>query len=37
MLVNTHSETSLGKNKPAMSHSYNLKSRVESTQSNMQE
>jgi hypothetical protein len=37
MLVNTHSETPLGKNKPAMSHLYNLRSRVEPTQSNVQE
>jgi len=37
ILVNTHSKTPLGKNKPAMSHSYNLRSRVESTQSNVQE
>jgi hypothetical protein len=37
MLVNTHSETSLGKNKPAMIHLYNLRSRVESTQSEVQE
>ena len=28
LLVNTHSKTPLGKNKPAMSHSYNLRSRV---------
>jgi hypothetical protein len=37
MLVNTHSETPIGKNKPAMSHSYNLRSRLESTQTNVQE
>jgi len=37
IIVNTHSKTSPGKNKPAMSHSYNLRSRVESTRSNVQE
>jgi len=34
---NTHSKTSPGKNKPAMSHSYNLRSRVEPTPNNGQE
>jgi hypothetical protein len=37
MLVNTHGETLLGKNKPAKSHSYNLRSRIDSTQSDKQE
>jgi hypothetical protein len=37
VLVNTHNRTPSGQNKPAVSHSYNLRSRVESTQSNMQE
>jgi len=32
VLVNTHNRTPSGKNKPAVSHSYNLRSRVESTQ-----
>jgi hypothetical protein len=36
-LENTHSEKPLGKNNPAMSHSYKRRSRVESTQGNVQE
>jgi len=37
VLVSTQNKTSSGKDKPAVSHSYNLRSRVDSTQGSMQE
>ena len=37
VLVSTHNKMLSGKNKPATSHSYNLRSRVESTSNSGQE
>ena len=37
VLVSMHNKAPSGKDKPAVSHSYNLRSRVKSTQSNVQE